>query len=477
MAKEFSMKINKIENVSTPFRRMVTGKFPVPRSLETIKRLRKYEPRSMSGQPLAVWDHAINFNVYDKYGNKWLDWSSGVLVANAGHSNPAIKKAMIKAINKNLLHNYCFPSEARADLTEKLAKLLPYPLKKIFLLTTGSEAVEVCLKLARTYGQKIADKRKIGIVSFNAAFHGRTLGSQMIGGTPVLKDWIVNVDKDMHNMPFPNCYRCPWGKPEYRGCDKECFTKFSKLLSKRFGGKPKDRISGIILESFQGAGATFAPKGFMKLLRKFCTANRILLICDEVQACFGRSGKLFTFQHYGIVPDLMTFGKGISSSLPLSAVAGREDVLDIYEPNTMTSTHTGNPICVAAAIANIDYIIKHKLVLNAAKLGVLFKKEFLKLKERHSDIIGEVQGEGLVFGVHIVKEGSRDPDGDLAHLIVGKCVEKGLMLFSPVGMGSGTIKICPPLTITAPAVLDGLKCFEEALIEARKERLGEGDNL
>ena len=477
MAKEYSLKINKIQKVSTPFRKMVTDKFPVPASLAVINRLRKYEPRSMSGQPPVVWDHAVNFNVFDKYGNKWLDWSSGVLVANAGHSNPEIKKAMIKAINKDLLHNYCFPSEARANLTEKLAKILPNPLKKIFLLTTGSEAVEVCLKLARTNGQKVADKKKIGLVSFNAAFHGRTLGSQMIGGTPALKDWIVNVDKDMYNMPFPNCYRCPWGKPGYKGCDAECFANFTKLLGKRIGGTPKEKIAGIILESFQGAGATFAPKGFMKLLRSFCTANKIILICDEVQACFGRSGKLFSFMHYDIVPDLMTFGKGITSSMPLSAVAGRPDVMDIYEPNTMTSTHTGNPVCVAAALANIEYIIKHKLPQNAAKMGLLFKSELLKLQARHTDIIGGFQGEGLVFGVHIVKEGSKDPDGELAHLIVGKCVEKGLMLFSPVGLGGGTVKICPPLTITAPAIKDGMKCFEEALIAAKKEMLGEGDNL
>ena len=477
MAKEFSMQVKKIQKVNTPFRKMVSDKFPVPKSLEVIKKLRKYEPRSMSGQPLAVWDRASGINVFDKYGNKWLDWSSGVLVANVGHSNPQIKSAMIKQINHGLLHNYCFPSEARADLTEKISKLLPKPLKKVFLLTTGSEAVEVCLKLARTYGQKIADRKKIGIVSFQAAFHGRTLGSQMIGGTPALKEWIVNMDKDMYNIPFPNCYRCPWGKPNYQGCDTECFHNFSKLLNKKIGGRPKDKVAGIILESFQGGGATFAPKGFMKLLRKFCTENKILLICDEVQAGFGRSGKMFSFQHYNIVPDLATFGKGITSSMPLSAVVGIPEVMDIYEPNTMTSTHTGNPVCVAAAMANLDYLVKHKLVQNAAKVGAVMKAELLKIKERHSDIIGEVQGEGLVYGIHIVKEGSKDPDGDLAHLICGKCVEKGLMVFSPVGLGGGTVKIAPPLIITVPAIMDGIKCLEEAITEAKREILGEGDNL
>ncbi|MCX5776149.1 MAG: aspartate aminotransferase family protein [Candidatus Firestonebacteria bacterium] len=477
MAKEYALEVKKIEKVTTPYRKMVTDTFPVRKSIEVIKRLRKYEPRSMSGQPLALWDHASGFNVFDKYGNKWLDWSSGVLVANIGHSNPEIKKAMIKQINHGLLHNYCFPSEARANLTEKLSKMLPKPLKKIFLLTTGSEAVEVCLKLARTYGQKIADKKKIAIISFNAAFHGRTMGSQMAGGSPALKEWIVNLDKDMHNVPFPNCYRCPLGKPNYQGCDTECFNKFVKNITKKLGGKPADRAAGIIMESFQGGGATFAPKGFMKLLRKFCTANKILLICDEVQAGFGRSGKMFSFQHYNIVPDLTTFGKGITSSMPLSAVAGRPDVMDIYEPNTMTSTHTGNPVCVASAMANLDYLVKHKVVQNAAKVGAILKAELHKIKEKHTDIIGEVQGEGLVYGMHIVKEGSRNPDGDLAHLISAKCVEKGLMVFSPVGLNGGTLKIAPPLIITAAAILDGVKALEEAITEAKREMLGEGDNL
>jgi 4-aminobutyrate aminotransferase / (S)-3-amino-2-methylpropionate transaminase / 5-aminovalerate transaminase len=155
---------------------------------------------------------------------------------------------------------------------------------------------------------------------------------------------------------------------------------------------------------------------------------------------------------------------------------GRPDIMDIYEPNTMTSTHTGNPVCSAAAIANLDYLVKHKLVANAAKVGAVLRGLLDNIAARHSDVVGVVQGKGLVYGMAIVKEGTKEPNADLAHTVVRKCVEKGLLLFAPVGFGSATVKIGPPLTITADAIKDGCQCLEEAIIEAKIEMLGEGDN-
>ncbi|MEI7904661.1 MAG: aminotransferase class III-fold pyridoxal phosphate-dependent enzyme [Candidatus Firestonebacteria bacterium] len=469
MAKEFELKIEKIKTIKTKNREMKTSTFPVAASVPLLKKLRKYEPRSMSGQPLALWDHAKGFNVYDKYGNKWLDWSSGVLVANAGHSNPAIVNAIVKQARHGLLHNYCFPSEMRMKLTEKLSKLAPYPLKKVFLLTTGSETNEVAFKLVRTFGQKKYGPKKIAMISFSGAFHGRTLASQMLGGSPALKDWIVNQDKDIAQAPFPNCFRCPWGKKDYEGCDDFCFKNFTSYLKKNLKMDPKSKIAGIILETYQGGGSTFAPKGFMKQLRSFCTKNKILLVMDEVQAGFGRCGTFWGFEYYGIVPDIAVFGKGISSSLPISAVLGRADVMDLYEPNTMTSTHTGNPVCVAAALANIDFIIKKKLVANCAKIGAILKAELAKVKANNPDIIGALHGAGLVYALHIVKPYTKDPDGDMAHEIVKKSVQKGLMMFAPVGFGSASVKIAPPLVITAEAALEGVTVLKEAIREAKQE--------
>ena len=163
----------------------------------------------MRGQPPIVWDRAEGFQVYDAYGNCWIDWSSGVLITNAGHGRKEIAEAIIRQAQSKLLTNYCFPSAIRARLVEKMASLLPEPLKKIFLLTTGSETVETAIKLCRTHGLKAGGRAKHVIVSYEKAFHGRTLGAQQTGGIPALKEWIVNLDPGFVQIPFPDGYRTP----------------------------------------------------------------------------------------------------------------------------------------------------------------------------------------------------------------------------------------------------------------------------
>ena len=187
-----------VDRVETRYRRIVTD-IPVPESVPILERLREFEPRSMGGQPPVIWDRAEGFQVYDRWGNMWLDWSSGVLVTNAGHSHPKICRAMSDQIQHGLTHNYCFPSEIRAQFVAELAQVAPVGLEKVFLLTTGSEACECAIKLARTHGRRI-DENKITIVSYHNAFHGRTLGSQMAGGIPALKQWIVNLDPNIRSQ-------------------------------------------------------------------------------------------------------------------------------------------------------------------------------------------------------------------------------------------------------------------------------------
>ncbi len=190
------------------------------------------------------------------------------------------------------------------------------------------------------------------------------------------------------------------------------------------------------------------------------------MILDEIQAAFGRTGKMFGFEHYGIVPDLTVLGKGITSAMPLSAVIGPPGVMDLYEPGAMTSTHSGNPICCAAALANIDIIQEHGLVENAARVGEVIGNEIEGLKEEFSDVIGAVHGRGMVYGMHIIKKGSLEPDGQLAFRIVEEAIRKGLMLFAPVGFGGATIKICPPLVIDKDAVKDGIQALRESIKDA-----------
>lgn len=465
MAKSFSMEPRKVAAVETLNRKICT-EIPVPESIPVIEKLRKFEPLSMSGQPLVVWDRAEGFNVYDKYGNKWIDFSSGVLVTNSGHSNPKVKKAAMAMIEHGLLHNYCFPTEIRAKLIEKLVEISPDPLNKAFLLTTGSEACECAIKLSRTYGLKAGGNRKIKIISFIDDFHGRTLGSLMAGGSPSAKEWVVNIDPDMNQVPFPNSFKYEWAdesREDYS--DEKCFDTWMGYLDEQ-SIKP-DQIAAFMFETFQGGWAQFMPVGFVKRLRDFCDKNDILLVFDEVQAGFGRSGKLYGFQHYDVKADLVCLGKGVSSSLPLSGVIGRPDVMDLYGPNKMTSTHTGNPVCCAAALANIEYIFDNGLIERSAEMGEILEKRLDEIVSKYPDYIGNCKGKGLVKAIVFVKKGTKEIDPDLAHDIVQLSIEKGLLFFAPVGAGS-TIKVSPPLVITKDALLEGLDIFDQAIAEAIK---------
>ena len=452
MAREYSLTPRSVPRVETKYRRIVTD-LPSPQSVATLEKLQTFEPIAMRGQPPIVWDRAEGFQVYDAAGNCWIDWSSGVLITNAGHGRQEIIDAIVRQAQSKLLTNYCFPSEIRARLVEKLASLFPEPLKKVFLLTTGSETVECAIKLCRSHGVKVGGRTKHVIVSFDNAFHGRTLGAQQAGGIPSLKEWIVNPDPGFVQVPFPDGFRTP----------DTSFDFFLKSLAEC--GVDSQNVAGVIMETYQGGSAAFAPVEYMRSMRSWCDGHKALLVCDEVQAGFGRTGTLWGYEHYGIVPDLTTWGKGISSSLPLAAVIGRRDVMDLHPAGSMTSTHTGNPVCCAAALASIDLVLKEDLAGNSKRMGDLLHTRLHELKETTPQF-GAVDGKGLVAGVACVRPGTKEPDGDLAWNIIGKCIEKGVLLFSPVGFGGGTVKICPPLVINEEAMTESLNVFEEAVREA-----------
>ena len=458
MAREYDLTPKSVPRVETALRRIVTD-LPAPESLPLLEKLYRWEPVSMRGQPPVVWDRAEGFQVFDACGNCWIDWTSGVLITNAGHGRTEIVDAVIRQASSKLLTSYCFPSEIRGRLVEKLASLCPEPLKKAFLLTTGSETVECAIKLCRTHGIKLGGRAKHVIVSYDNSFHGRTLGSQQAGGIPALKEWIVNLDPGFVQVPFPDGFRTV----------DTTFDHFLKRLDEQ-GVEPRN-IAGVVLETYQGASASFAPAEYMRALREWSSGHDILLVLDEVQAGFGRTGKMFGFEHYGIVPDLACLGKGISSSLPLAAVVGRPDIMDLSPPGSMTSTHTGNPICCAAALASLELVLKENLAENARKVGAVLHEKLCGMRSRFPQI-GWVSGKGLVAGVACVQPGTKEPDADLAWEAVQRSVEKGVLMFSPVGYGGGTVKICPPLVITEEAILESTAAFEEAFAEAVAARKG-----
>jgi 4-aminobutyrate aminotransferase-like enzyme len=449
MGKEFDTTPREVPHVSTKYRHIATP-LPHPDSLPTLEKLRHFEPLSMRGQPPLVWDRAEDIFVFDKYGNRWLDWSSGVLVTNAGHAAPEICAAIVDQVNRRLLHSYVFPNEQRAALVECLAGVAPAGLNKVFLLSTGSEATECAIKLSRAHGIKVGGTKKIGIIGWERGFHGRTLGSQQAGGMAGQKNWIVNEDPAIITAPFPDGY---WQKDT-------SFESFLAAVEAR-GMKPEN-VAGVIMESYQGVGPDFAPVEFVQKLRAWCDEHQIVLTFDEVQAGFGRTGKFWAFEHYGVTPDVICCGKGISSSLPISAVIGREAIMDQFGPGSMTSTHTGNPICCAAALASVQKIVREDLTGNAAKLEPVLLDGLKKIQARHPDVIGHVSARGLVGGMQTLLRGKKEPDHDLAHSIIERCFHQGLLFFAPVGAWGQTVKISPPLTIPLEALSEGLSVLSGA---------------
>ena len=454
MGKEFSIEPVEVAPVDTRHRRITTA-LPAPQSVVTLETLRNVEPISMRGQPPVVWDRAEGFQVHDAYGNMWLDFSCGVLVTNAGHGTKAICDAIRDQVDSGLIHNYCFPSEERAQLVTLLKEVAPEGLDKVFLLTTGSEATECAIKLARTHGIAKGGDKKIGIVGADRGFHGRTLASQMTGGIPGQKDWIVNLDPAIVQVPWPDGY---W-------TEDTSFDLFLKTLEER--GMSPENVAGVMFETFQGVGPDFAPVEYIRELRQWCNTNEVVLIFDEVQAGFGRTGKMWAFEHYGVNPDLICIGKGVTSSLPLSGVIGKSEILDIYPPGSMTSTHTGNPLSCRAAIASIRSLIDEDLIGNAARLESVLKNALAAIAGKHPDIIGRTSAKGLVGGLQVVKPGTREPSHDLAFDIIERAFHKGLLLFAPVGAWGQTVKLAPPLCITKEALEEGLEilagCVDEAV--------------
>ena len=230
---------------------------------------------------------------------------------------------------------------------------------------------------------------------------------------------------------------------------------------------PPENVAGVMFETFQGVGPDFAPVEYIQQLREWCDANDVVLIFDEVQAGFGRIGKLWAFEHYKVTPDLICIGKGVTSSLPLSGVIGKTEIMDSYPPGSMTSTHTGNPLSCRAAIASIHSLIDDDLIGNAARLEPILLKAIEAIGQKHPNIIGRVSAKGLVGGLQVVEPDTKEPNHDIAFDIIKRAFHKGLLMFAPVGAWGQTVKLAPPLCITQEALEEGLEvlagCVDETI--------------
>ena len=347
------MPLKKIFKIKTKNRNIKTS-IPAPGTEKILKKLKSIESRSMHGQLPIVWKKAKNFNIYDIAGNKFIDFTSTIFVANIGHSNSELIKRLKKTLDNSLLSTYSYASEIRTKYLEKLVKFAGNKFQKAFLLSAGTEAAEVVLKLMKLYGIK-NNKKKLSIISINGNWHGRTMGAQSLSSDKNQNQWINN-KKDVHFLDFPY----PWVLEEQKlsGADfaKKQILKIKKEKKINF----KKDVCGLMLETFQGWGALFYPKDFVQYLSIFCKKNNIILAFDEMQSGFSRTGKNFGFMHYNVQPDLICCGKGMGGGLPISGVLGKKELLDLPEIGSMSSTHSANPLVCEAGNAVIDQIEKKK---------------------------------------------------------------------------------------------------------------------
>lgn len=447
--------------VETAYRRIATS-IPVPESIPILNRIYETESQSMHGQLPIIWDRAEGFQIWDAWGNKWLDFSSTIFVSNAGHGNPRIIDALRKVINKPLLHTYTFTSAERHAYLDYLISNTPDQFEKAFLLSSGTEATEAVLKLMRLHGKKLG-RRRGGILCFEGNWHGRTMGAQMMGWNASQKEWMGFHDPNIHHIPFPY----PWRKEAISNPKKYFRDNLQNLVNKQ-NIDPKRDLCGIMMETFQGWGAIFYPKEFVQEVATFAKENDLLLAFDEMQAGFGRTGELFGFMNYDVEPDLIACGKGASSSLPLSIVLGRKEIMDLPGIGSMSSTHSANPMVCAAGLANMQALLEDGLVDNSKKLGVQFHNALNKIKLFYPDYISSIQGTGLLAAV-IFNDNNRNPLVKLCDMISEKCLQTGLTV---VHTGRESIKLAPPLMIHKEALTEGINVFSEAISQSINELYG-----
>jgi 4-aminobutyrate aminotransferase-like enzyme len=450
----FSHQPTKVEKVRTKYRTIQTS-IPVPESVPMLEQMYELEAQAMHGQLPMIWDRADDFQVYDQWGNIWLDFTSTIFVANAGHGNKRIVKALKKALDKPLLHTYTYASNERIDYLKYLIQNTPKQFEKAFLLSAGTEATEAALKLMRLNGQK-QGKRKGGVICFNGAFHGRTMGAQMMTGNNPAKEWIGYQDPNIHHLNFPYT----WEIDDHDPIDF-FNTEIEQLLKDENLDADKD-LCGFMLETFQGWGAVFYPKAFIQALFEFAKKHNILVAFDEMQAGFGRTGKLFGYEHYEVEPDILCCGKGASSGLPLAIVLGSKEVMDLPDVGSMSSTHSANPLVCVAGHQNLIAMLEGGLINNSENLGDIFYQRLNEIKDKYPNHLKYVFGKGLLAALIFIDK-NNNPLNDLCDKISEKAFQKGLLV---VHTGRESIKLAPPLSITKEAMLEGVEVIEQCIKES-----------
>ncbi|NIN00482.1 MAG: aminotransferase class III-fold pyridoxal phosphate-dependent enzyme [candidate division Zixibacteria bacterium] len=377
--------------------------------------------------------------LFDADGNRYLDFASGICTCPIGHSHPAVVEA-INGQSQKILHvcDHVGYYEPYTDYMDDVISILPGELSngKGIFLNSGSEAVEGALKLARYV------TRRPYVLSFVGSFHGRTMGAAAVtGSTITYRKGLSGLFPGVFHVPYPYCYRCPFGHEGPEESEMACLRYIDLVLEKIVA---PDDLAAIIFEPISGEGGyVVPPPGFMKGLREICDRTGALLIADEVQSGIGRTGKWFGCEHFGVVPDIIAMAKAIGGGLPLSAVVGKKEIMDKWDPSTHGTTFGGNPISCAAGKATLEILRVEKILENVEKVGNSIQEKF-KSSAASLRAIGDVRGKGLMVGVELVGP-DREPGTELLSKVLAFAGQNGLIITK---CGPNVLRIAPPLNIT-----------------------------
>ena len=423
---------------------------PGPRSREIIERKERVIADPLSLTFPVVIERGEGATLTDVDGNTFIDFTGGVGCLNVGHSHPRVVEAAQEQLEHFSHTDFTIvPYETYVNLAERLCELAPVPSAKAAFFNAGTEAVENAIKFARSY------TRRPAVIAFEGGFHGRTLLSlTMTSKTHPYKAGLGPFAPEVYRVPFPNAYRGPTATDALAALERALITQVAA-----------EAVAAIVIEPVQGEGGFMvAPKEFMEGVRRLCDEHGIVMVVDEVQTGFARTGKLFAIEHYGIEPDLITIAKSIAMGLPLSGVIGRAEIMDAPPDSAIGGTYVGNPVAQAAALAVLDVIAEEDLCERATFLGDEIRARMLAWQERWPQI-GDVRGLGAMLAIELVSDSAaRTPAPELASAVTDAAAERGLLLIKS-GIYSNCIRVLTPLTL-GDAELDEALAVWEASLEA-----------
>jgi len=422
---------------------------PGPKSREILERKERVVADPLSVVLPVVIDEGRGATLTDVDGNTFIDFTGGVGCLNVGHSHPRVVEAAQEQLAKFSHTDFTIvPYEVYVTLAERLIAASPFrsPAKAAFF-NAGTEAVENAIKFARSSTGRPA------VIAFEGGFHGRTLLSlSLTSKTHPYKAGLGPFAPEVYRVPFPNEYRGPSAEEALAALERALVTQVAA-----------ETVAAIVIEPVQGEGGfVVAPQSFLEGVRRICDEHGIVLVVDEVQTGFGRTGKLFAIEHYGIEPDLITIAKSIAAGLPLSGVIGKAEIMDAPPDSAIGGTYVGNPVAQAAALAVLDVIEDEGICDHAAQLGESIRARMESWEQRWPRI-GDVRGLGAMLAIELVKDpATKEPDPDIATAVVEAATERGLLLLKS-GIYSNCIRVLAPLVLTDAELDEALAVWEEAL--------------